>query len=149
MAFADRTNAPRFFNASLPFLPSPNDLVLALPRLAKRASSFALGYLPDQFDTFFSLARGPGSIIADATSRTSRQNNFTMIPSPSRTMAAAATTAPTSQASAAANSFFGAAGELFSWQNLSNLDGIFSYLASRWAIATLLIVSVSNFWLPR
>ena len=132
----DRGLVPVFRNAS--FLPSAADLLYAVPRLARKASDFALFYLPDQLDNFFSMARNSGSAIADATAMTTSQNFTTMtatipilqIPS------AAATATP----SIDDQSFFSFVTSAFSLQRLSNFDSVFSYLASRWAISTFFIV---------
>src|ERR1700712_2214964 len=44
-----------------------HDLLLVVPRLAQRAGSFAIQYLPDQLDGFLKQMRMPGSVIAEAT----------------------------------------------------------------------------------
>ena len=120
------------------FLPSATDLLFAVPRLAQRAGSFALFYLPDQLDEMFSIVRSPGSSIADATAATSTHNLTTMTSTASFLQVPMATGVAVSATDG--QGFFSFLKSAFSLQRLSNLDSVFSYLASRWAVSTFFIV---------
>jgi len=131
---------PVFRNASL--LPSAADLLYAVPRLARKASNFALFYLPDQLDNFFSMARNSGSVIADATTTTTTHNLTTMTATIPILQVPSA--APTALSSLDDQGFLSFVTSAFSLQRLSNFDSVFSYLASRWAISTFFIVCRKN-----
>jgi len=142
---ATTSEAGSVYNTTASLLPSAADLVLALPRLAQRAGSLVLSLLPEQVDSFFSLAKDSGPIIADATTSGSLGNNNSL----SATLDAfnaTITPAPGSppqwlpSPSAATAGFLTTLTEGMSWQNLASFDSIFSYLASRWAVATFIIV---------
>jgi hypothetical protein len=139
------TGAPTgsFYNATVSLLPSPADLALALPRLAQRAGSLVLGLL--EVDSILSLVRDSGSVIADATPAETSKLNRT-ISAAVDALNASITSPPGSvptwtQAPPAKAGFMATLTEGMSWQRISNFDSIFSYLASRWAIATFVIVS--------
>lgn len=127
-------------NASLALLPSPADLLFAVPRFARKASSFALLYLPEQLDGLFSIARNSGTVIADAT-KTSLSRNMTLMtstPAMLRPPVASQTSIP--DAAEAGSTVLSSIYESFSLDGLRNFDSVFSYLASRWAIATFFVV---------
>lgn len=120
------------------FKPSSMDLLLAVPRLAQRAGEFALGFVPEQLDGIWKKAQQP-SMIAEST--TSQIVNATMVsnvehfhqgsPIPSATATAAAFADPNTPKGLLALNF-----QVFS--------GIFGYLISKWAIATVAMVSSSG-----
>jgi len=142
---ATTSDASSIYNTTVSLLPSAADLVLALPRLAQRAGSLVLSLLPEEIDSFFSLAKDSGSIIADATTSGSLGSNSSLSATLDA-LNASITPAPSSppqwlpSPSAAAGGFFSTLTENMSWQNLASFDSIFSYLASRWAVATFVIV---------
>lgn len=128
-------------NATSAVIPSPVDLLMALPRLARRAGSF-LVYLPEQFDGLLSMARNSGSVIADPTSKSMEINSTTitsLATSVVQTLSdAQSTPTPTS---VPRNGLSATIVQGFNLQAFNNLDGVFSYIASRWAISTFLVVS--------
>lgn len=135
---------------NITLIPSPGDLLLVLPRLAQRAGVFAFYTVPEQIDGFMGkIGVGGGSMIAEKTAgemanstalNTTRQ--FLQAAS-SKVMGGAATaTATAAHASAAAAE----AGDDNVWglQTLRNFGGMFSYLLTRWALGTFLVVSAIN-----
>lgn len=116
-----------FANATL-YLPSPADLLLAFPRLLSKAGSFA-----EHIDSVFGRIRSGGSIIAEPTA--SNASNAT-----------AATTAglfiqeSVAAASAAARGTTGNQDDIGMFQALKSVGSFFSYVTSKWAIATFATV---------
>lgn len=123
-----------FKNATL--APSSMDLLLAVPRLAQRAGSFALFYIPEQFDSLLGKVRSPGSVIPEAT--TSSSINSTVITSAG--LFAQSSTASWDVAMSTARRVAEESSNLFSLENIRNFGGIFSYITSRWALTTFIIV---------
>lgn len=113
-------------NASL--VPSPNDLLMVFPRLAR----FAMQQLPE-------LIKGGGSVIAEATA-----DNMTTA---TVTSSASAMFAQNTAAAIAAAAAEAADDGMFSWlmsafnfDGVRGLGGMFSYFSSRWALATFTVV---------
>ena len=133
-------------NASL--IPSAAmDLLLVVPRLAQRAGSFALFHMPEAMDGIAGKIFSGGSVIADATGQTvnstitNTSNSFAQ--STAATVDAAFREAFRDTGdTAASSSFFGMM--LQGFARLKNFGGIFSYLTSRWALATF--TAVSRWW---
>lgn len=107
------------------FLPSPADLLLAVPRLLSKA-----GALGEHIDSVFGKIRSGGSIIAEPTA--ANLTNAT----------AATTSGKFVQESfvAAASSAAGNQDDMGVFQALKNVGSFFSYITSKWAIATFTIV---------
>lgn len=118
-------------NLTIPFAPSVDDLFLLPQRVSQRAKAFAYHY---GLDDLFGRIRGPGSIIAEPTI-TEALNSSSVNTTKSFVQAAAATPSVPPQAAA------GAPG-LFTWQSWKTAGGIFTYVSSRWAIVTLLMVCI-------
>jgi hypothetical protein len=114
-----------FYNATS-YLPSPADLLLAVPRLLLKAGSFA-----EQVDGALGNLRSGGSIIAQPT-LANATNATAFITSPQESVAAAATAANTTQSDASM------------LQTLKNVASLFSYITSKWAIATLATALLLN-----
>jgi hypothetical protein len=100
------------------FLPSPADLLMAVPRLLARA-----GALGEHIDSVFGKIRSGGTIIAEPT--VANLTNAT-------TATAAGRFVQESVAAAAAHAGL--------FQALKNVGSFFSYITSKWAIATFSIV---------
>jgi hypothetical protein len=125
-------NATWFWN------PSPRDLLLVIPRILSQAGAFAPNNMPEWIDNLL-RARNGGSVIAEATG--SRIDS----------MAAAALSGMSSaQETAAAMPVISAEGgqlgqglfsQSFSFQQLRNLGGIFTYMTSKWALTCFALVS--------
>ena len=129
-------------NASL--IPAAMDLLLVVPRLAQKAGSYALYHMPEGFDNIAGKIFNGGSMIADATGQ---QRANSTITNTSRafvqsTMAAGGLLDPTlregGQEMGANSSMFGML--LQGLAKIKNFGGIFSYLTSRWALATFTAV---------
>jgi hypothetical protein len=111
-------------------------LLLVVPRLAQRAGSFAIQYLPDQIDGFLGKIRMPGSVIAEATlsgpSNISTANSTATLLGlkASSTMAAAeAIQTPLPSIS------------VFSMANLKSFTSLGAYVISKWALMTFVVVT--------
>lgn len=121
------------------FRPSSLDLLLAVPRLAQRAGSFALSF-PDKVDQFIDRVRQGGSYIAEST--TSRILNTTTITSAaSFGQAGSAAGSFTQSAAGTGQAPAEAVGNTLSFNNMRSIGGIFSYVTSRWALVTFIAVS--------
>lgn len=121
--------------------PSPKDLLLLVPRIVLRAGSFAFVTVPEQLDHVLGLRNG-GRVVAEAT-RDGAQN-----------MASAALTsvglaqgatpgiaeAVAAEATAGQGSSFS---QLFTFQQVRNFGGVFSYVTSKWALGCFVVVSDS------
>lgn len=105
-------------NATASLIPSPGDLFLAIPRLASRAKSW---------------------LISEASS-----NKTTMLGAPAGlfSQSGEASQAASSAASDVGGFFDFLSGPVF--QRISNVDGIFSYILSRWAVSTFFIAILLN-----
>ncbi|CAK3923756.1 related to ASI3 integral membrane E3 ubiquitin ligase, role in negative regulation of amino acid uptake [Lecanosticta acicola] len=131
-------------NAS--FIPSARDLILVIPRLAQRASSFALFHMPDAMDNIAGKIFNGGSVIADATSQsTTADSTITNASSFAQSTAAAleatfreAWTDGEDRGSSIFMSIVQVIGKL------KNFGGIFSYLTSRWALTTFTAAILLN-----
>lgn len=103
------------------FLPSPVDLLMVIPRLFGKASSLG------------DMMRSGGSIIAEATMANLTDGTTATISSKfvqESVAAAAAAAAP------------GSNDEMSMFQALKNVASFFSYITSKWAIATFAMVSL-------
>ena len=113
--------------------------IKAATNLAQRAGSFALS-LPEHFDNLLGKLTSGGSIIAEPTSNIA---NTTIITSSGTfaqdSLPAGATAAFSNQDSARNMSPF---------QTLKNIGGFFSYMTSKWAIATFTTVGTFPVFTP-
>jgi hypothetical protein len=122
--------------------PPPMDFLLTVPRLAQRAGAFAFYYIPEQLDGLLKKAHGPGSIIAEPTA--SDTLNTTIITGGGTFIQETASAAATA-AGRAADAADPSQSLLFvHWQFYAS---VFSYISSKWAIAT--VISVSYGWCVR
>ena len=131
-------------NASL--IPSAAmDLLLVVPRLAQRAGSYALVHMPEAMDNIAGKIFNGGSMIADATGQTAN-STITNTSNAFAQSTAAAVQAAFREAfreagdDTASSSVFGMM--LQGLARLKNFGGIFSYLTSRWALATFTAVGI-------
>jgi len=109
------------------FLPSPADLLLAVPRLLIKA-----GALGEHFDSVFGKIRSGGSIIAEPT--TANLTNTTAATTAARFIQQSAT--------AVAREIPAIQDEMSFFQAMKNVGSVFTYMTSKWAIATFTIVSI-------
>lgn len=133
-------------NASL--IPSAMDLLLVVPRLAQRAGSFAFYHMPEAMDNIAGKMWSGGSMIADATGQQTANSTITNTSAAlAQSTAAAVDALAFSQAwreggDEATSSIFGMVVQGIG--RLKNLGGIFSYLTSRWALATFTAAIILN-----
>ncbi|KAF2188221.1 hypothetical protein K469DRAFT_567143 [Zopfia rhizophila CBS 207.26] len=114
------------------FLPSSADLLMVVPRLLQRAGSFA-----EHMDSIFGKIRSGGSIIAEPTS-----SNIT-----NATVATNSGTFVQESAAAASSAALGnqdVSGSVSALQALKNVGSFFSYMTSKWAIATFTTAILLN-----
>jgi len=136
-------------NSSL--IPSARDLLLVVPRLAQTAGWFAL-HVPEAMDNIAGKIWNGGSVIADATAQqtvnstiTNTSTAFAQSATEAGMVGLAGLEAAITQARNEGywvdtmSSMFGAA--LQAIGRLKNVGGIFSYVTSRWALATFTVVS--------
>jgi hypothetical protein len=128
--------AGNYTNSSL-----AHDILFAFPRLARRASLLAVQYIPEQIDGFLGKIRLPGSVIAEPT--VSGRGNISSANATvagllkkgamSSVLAASATGTPSASAASSSSSFFTVA-------NFRTLTSFGSYVISKWAMTTFLVV---------
>jgi hypothetical protein len=107
------------------YLPSPADLLLAVPRLL-----FKAGALGEHIDSVFGKLRSGGSIIATPTNLTNA------------TVATTAASFVQESVTAAAGAILSEKDDMGLFQTLKNVGSFFGYITSKWAIATFAIVSL-------
>ena len=112
--------SPGAFANATSFLPSPADLLMVLPRLLSKASSLG------------DMMRSHGSVIAEPTANLTNSTLTTTAKFVQESVAAAASTASAVD------------GDMTVWQALRNVATWFSYITSKWAIATAALVSPST-----
>jgi hypothetical protein len=114
--------APAAMSNNTSFFPSPADLLMALPRLLSKASSLG--------DIMWS----GGSVIAEPT-----KANLT-----NSTVATTAGQFVQESVAAAASGLAASSDDIGMFQALKNMASFFSYITSKWAIATFAIVSIAG-----
>jgi hypothetical protein len=114
--------APAAMSNTTSFFPSPADLLMALPRLLSRVNSLG--------DIMWS----GGSVIAEPT-----KANLT-----NSTVATTAGQFVQESVAAAASGLAASSDEIGMFQALKNMASFFSYITSKWAIATFAIVSMAD-----
>lgn len=117
------------FNTSMALLPAREDIYMAVPRLIAR--------LPPPLDSLVGLLSSPKSVIAHQTQ--AMANASSVFPSAVTNFTQSSSPLPTPPPFAA-QGFLSSFSQIMSTHRYSNIDGIFSYLASKWAIATFIIV---------
>lgn len=119
----------------------PKDLLLLVPRIVLRTGSFAFVTIPEQLDHVLGLRNG-GRVIAEAT-RDGTQN----MASAALTSAGLAQGATPGIAEAVAAEATAAQGsslsQVFTFQQIRNFGGVFSYVTSKWALGCFVVVSNS------
>lgn len=124
------------------------DFLLVVPRLAQRAGSFALFHMPEAMDNIAGKIFSGGSVIADATGQQTANSTITNTSRALAQSTAGALNAAFREAfrdagdDAVSSSLFGMM--LRGLARMKNFGGIFSYLTSRWALATFTAVSAST-----
>lgn len=126
-----------FKNASSGLLPSAGDLLMVGPRLVQKA----IAQLPEPLSSFFDMVRLPGSVIADATANALEDKTIAATATSfAQNATAAGASAMASSTPEVAEGFLASISQIFGLHKLGNLDGVFSYLFSRWALSTFAIV---------
>jgi hypothetical protein len=103
------------------------DLVMAVPRFLSRASGWA-----EHLDGLLDKVRAPGSVIAQPTLANATNSTF------------ATTSGKFVQESVMAATAAGMQEDMSLFQALKNVGTFFSYITSKWAIATFTIVSLTH-----
>ncbi|KAK5117383.1 hypothetical protein LTR62_006001 [Meristemomyces frigidus] len=136
-----------FTNSS--WIPSASDLLLAVPRFAQRAGNFVF-HIPGAVDSLAGMLWSGGSVIADATAQETLINSTITNTSAfvQSTTGAALDTVAGSEAAGVlldaeeTSSIIGLMVQGVG--RLKNFGGIFSYLTSKWALATFTIAIILN-----
>jgi len=102
------------------FLPSPVDLLMALPRLFAKATSLG------------DMMRSGGSVIAEPTANLTNSTVTITASFVQESVAAVASAASVAEA------------DMTAWQALRNVATWFSYITSKWAIATFALMIILN-----
>jgi hypothetical protein len=110
------------------YLPSPADLLLAVPRLLSKAGAFA-----EHIDSVFGRIRSGGSVIAEPTA--SNVTNATAITTGKSFVQ--------ESVAATARSAASTTEDIGMFQALKNVGSFFSYITSKWAIATFATVRIA------
>ena len=113
--------------------------IKAATNLAQRAGSFALS-LPEHFDNLFGKLTSGGSIIAEPTSNIANTTIITSSGTFAQDSLPAGATAAFSKQDSARN--------MSPFQTLKNIGGFFSYMTSKWAIATFTTVGTFPVFTP-
>ncbi|TKA41913.1 hypothetical protein B0A54_06594 [Friedmanniomyces endolithicus] len=130
--------------ANASWIPSAADLLLVVPRLAQRAGAFAF-HVPEAMDNIAGKIWSGGSIIADATGQQTSNSTITNTSVFVQSTAAvldAAVRESWQDTGDDTGSLFGLM--LQGIGKLKNFGGIFSYLTSKWALATFTIAIILN-----
>ncbi|KAK5165158.1 uncharacterized protein LTR77_009256 [Saxophila tyrrhenica] len=124
------------------------DILLAVPRFAQRAGHFALGHMPEAVDNIAGKIFNGGSVIADATGQQTINSTIT---NTSNDLAQATNFVLNPElveswfkegAEDATSSMFGMI--LQGMKKMGSMGGMFSYLTSRWALATFTAAIILN-----
>ncbi|MCJ1399708.1 hypothetical protein MMC11_002910 [Xylographa trunciseda] len=129
---ASAANATSYLNLS------PKDLLMVVPRLAARASSFALDTVPETFENIFGAGTG-GRLIAEATGEGGGMAAASVAMAPGE-LGAAGGAAATQAAGGSVSSF----SQAFSFQQLRTFGGVFAYMTSKWALGCFTVAIILN-----
>lgn len=129
------------------WIPSASDLLLVVPRLAQRAGAFAFN-MPEAMDNLGRIWNG-GSIIADETARLTANSTITNTSAFAQSTAAAAASILDASIRESWKESAGEATSMLGFisqgiARLKNFGGLFSYLTSKWALATFVAAIVLN-----
>lgn len=126
-------------NAS--YVPSSADLLMVVPRLARKLGQFAINALPEQMESVVGKLRSGGSVIAEATTidmvNTTSSNTTAAFAQAASTVARTAAAAATPLADQ--GGFVSYITAPFNSDTIRGFGGMFSYLGSRWALTTFVI----------
>lgn len=122
------------------------NLLLAVPRFAKRAGAFAIHYIPDHVDSIINKLLTGGSVIADPTTNLSTPSSTATNSSSLLNLLTplASTAEPVISAAAATGASPEGSLSMFSLSNLKTLTSFGSYVISKWALTTFLVAVALN-----
>lgn len=137
-------------NASL--IPAAMDFLLVVPRLAHKAGSYAFFHMPGAMDNIAGKIFNGGSMIADATGQQTANSTITNTSHKfvqSTAAAAGMLDAAFREGGGEEMARAGSSSSMFGMMvhglaRLKNFGGIFSYLTSRWALATFTAVCFTD-----
>lgn len=118
-------------------IPSAKDLIMVLPRLARKAGSFALFDLPEHADTVWTMIKNGGIVIANATGANTTSPSLTHTSSAFVQATSAAADMTLEMADSKFSTWLSSA---YSFESIRGFGGMFTYFSSRWAIATFAMV---------
>lgn len=117
--------------------PSPKDLLLAIPRMVAQVGSFALNHMPRPIDSLL-RPQNAGSVIAEATGNGMTNAASAALSGISFAQETATAVVATTNGTRPEQGLFS---QSFSFQQLRNLGGIFTYMTSKWALTCFAMVS--------
>lgn len=120
--------------------PSPKDLWLAIPRVVAQVGSFVVNHMPGPIDSLF-RPQNAGSVIAEATGDGIENAASAALSSVSFARQTATTVMATTEGTQPEHGLFS---QSFSFQQLRNLGGIFTYMTSKWALTCFAVVSLET-----
>ncbi|MCJ1468787.1 hypothetical protein MMC07_007417 [Pseudocyphellaria aurata] len=128
-------------NTTLSLNPSPKDLLMAVPRTIARVGSFVFFTVPERIDGLLGLRNG-GSVIAEATAE---RVNKTVLTTLSGLSSAQSVATPSAESvTATEGTQGGGLSNAFSFQQVRNFGGVFTYMTSRWALSCFTLAIVLN-----
>lgn len=120
-------------NTSL--IPSPNDLLMVIPRLAQKFGSFAFYNLSEHVDFAYNRVKSRANYIAGTTA-----TNVTTATVTGASAFAQDTAALVAAQGAADTGFFAWMADAFNFEGARGFGGMLTYFGSRWALATFVVV---------
>lgn len=118
--------------------PSPKDLWLAIPRMVVQVGSFALNHMPGPINNLL-RPQNAGSVIAEATGNGATNVASAALSGISFVQETATAVMATTEGTHPEQGLFS---QSFSFQQLRNLGGIFTYMTSKWALTCFAVVSL-------
>ena len=119
--------------------PSPRDLLLLMPKMIARAGEFAFITVPEQLDNALGL-RYSGRVIAEATQQGSQQMVSAAISSAGMPIGVTQGLGDATIIDSMGSHGSTFSQTLFSFQQIKNFGGIFSYITSKWALGCFTVV---------
>ena len=122
--------------------PSPRDLLLLMPKMIARAGEFAFITVPEQLDNVLGL-RYSGRVIAEATQQGSQRVASAAVSSAGMAIGATQGLNDATIVDSVGSHGSSFSQTLFSFQQMKNFGGIFSYVTSKWALGCFTVVGTA------
>ena len=126
-------------NLSSLFSPSPRDILLLIPKMMSRVGEFAFITVPEQLDNALGLRHG-GRVIAEPTQQGSQNMASAAMSSAGMTVGATQGLGDATVLDGVGDHGSAFSQTMFSFQQMKNFGGVFSYVTSKWALACFTVV---------